>query len=304
MRSYILLRNILVALTILFLGGTNLSAQVKAEEINPTDTNPAIETVHGPHLAMYDGQVPSVHRLFLFIVGTSGKATGSRVIDSIFATMGYHAISLDYENNVVAASLVHSKDTAAFDNYREEIITGAQVSSSIKVDSANSILNRFQKLLVYLVKHDPEGGWSEYVKNNKPLWSRIIVAGHSQGSGHAAYIGKMFKVDRVLMFSGPQDYLDDLHMPAPWQVRKGVTPPSRYFAFLHMKDPFNVNNQIANCMALLNISQPDTLMVNPGEEIHGHQHIIINDIPTKSPHGSTVQPVFKNVWGYMLSAEK
>ncbi|MGH9652519.1 MAG: BPSS1187 family protein, partial [Bryobacteraceae bacterium] len=154
-----------------------------------------------------------------------------------------------------------------------------------------------------LVKHDPKGGWSEFVANGKPVWRRIVVAGHSQGSGHAAYIGKLFRVDRVLMFSGPQDYMDDLHKPAPWQARKSATPPSRFFAFLNLKDPFNVHHQIANCMLLMHMSEPETLMVKPGEVIHGYHQILINNFPTKRHHGSTLFPQFKNVWKYMATTK-
>ncbi|HQT91937.1 MAG TPA: hypothetical protein PL001_07905, partial [Candidatus Kryptobacter bacterium] len=227
MRTHILFRNISIALMVLFLGSASLYARVKVLDIEPGLTDPAIESVHGPNRALYDPQVPSRHRLYLFITGTGGSAAGSQRMDSIFATWGYHAISIDYEDNVIAVACAHSLDSTSFGRYRDAIVTGAPVSDKIKVDTANSILNRFQKLLVYLVKHDPKGGWSQFVKNGEPAWSRIIVAGHSQGTGHAAYIGKMFRVDRVFMFSGPQDYMDNLHRPAPWQAMKSATPPSR-----------------------------------------------------------------------------
>ncbi len=222
-------------------------------------------------------------------------------MDGVFASWGYHAVSLDYEDNVIAVTCAHSSNSACFDDYRKAIVTGAPVSRKIKVDAANSILNRLQRLLVYLVKVDPKGGWSQFVKNGRPAWDRIIVAGHSQGAGHAAYLGKLFSVDRVLMFSGPQDYLDDLGKPAPWQAGRSATPPSRFFAFLNLEDPFNVHHQIANCMMLMKMSKPDTLMVKPGEVIHGYHQILINDYPTRQHHGSTLFPQFENVWKYMVS---
>lgn len=302
MRSRVLFRSISIVLMVLFLGSVRLYAEVKVLHVEPGQTDPAIETVHGPNIALYDPQATPCHRLFFFIVGTGGKATDSERMDRIFATWGYHAISIDYENNVIAVACAHGLDPTTFGRYRDAIVTGAPVSEKVKVDTANSILNRFQKLLVYLVKHDPEGGWDQFVKNGKPVWRRIIVAGHSQGSGHAAYIGQMFRVDRVFMFSGPQDYMDDLDKPAPWQARKSATPPSRFFAFLAMKDPFNLHHQVANCMVLMHLSKPETLAVKPGEVIHSDCQILVNDLPTKSPHGSTVLPEFENVWKYMVTA--
>lgn len=291
-----------ITLIAFILASANLRAQVKALLVEPPQTDPAIATVHGPHVALYDPQAVNAHRLFLFLVGTRSKATSSLAIDSAFARWGYHAIGLDYEDNVIAVSCAHSLDRACFGHYREAIVTGAPVSAKISVDPANSILNRFQKLLVYLVKHDPEGGWDEFVADGRPVWSRVVVAGHSQGAGHAAYIGKLFKVDKVLMFSGPQDYMDDLDAPAPWQARPSATPPSRFFAFLNLHDPFNVHHQIANCAMLMDASKPETRMVEPGESIDGDPQILINHIATKQPHGSTLFPRFVNVWKYMATA--
>lgn len=281
--------------------GTSAFAQVKMLYVQPEQTDTAITTVHSPHVAMYDPQASPQHRLLLFINGTGSKATNGLALDRTFAKWGYHAISIDYENNVLTASLGHSTNSMVFDQYREAIVTGAPVSDRVKVDAANSILNRFQKLLVYLVAHNPNGGWDEFVKDEKPVWNRIIVAGHSQGSGHAAFIGKMFNVDRVLVFSGPQDYLDDLQKPAPWQGGPSATSPSRFFAFLSTNDPYNINHQKANCRLLMGLPKPETLAVKPGEAIHGHYQILINDVPKKNAHGSTISPQYANVWEYMAT---
>lgn len=271
---------------------------MKVLRIDPQQTDAAIEEVRGPHLAIYDPQVSPVHRLLVFLPGTNAKAEGSVAIDSAFAHWGYHAVSLDYENSVLTVACAHSQDTACFDHYREAIVTGAPESEKIRVSVANSILNRLQELLLYLAKTDPAGGWDEFVEAGRPAWNRIVIAGHSQGSGHAAYIGKAFGVDKVLMFSGPQDYLDDLHEPAPWQFELSATPLSRYFAFLNEYDPYDVQHQIANCAALMGVDKPKTLMVEPGQEIRGSYQILINS-QTEGPHGSTLLPKYENVWKYM-----
>lgn len=285
----------------LIIGSVALHAQAKVLRIDPHQVDPAIKTVLSPHIAIYDPQVASNHRLFLFLAGTNDNPETGLGIDTTFAAWGYHAISLDYENTVLAASCGRTTDDTACGRYREAIVTGASVSDMIKVDPANSILNRFQTLLEYLVKNDPAGGWKEFISDGKPDWSRIIVAGHSQGSGHGAYIAKLFKVDRVLMFSGPQDYNVALDKPAPWQARPGATPPSRFFAFLNQQDPYNVQHQIANCMTLMDLSKPETLMVTPGEAIHGGHQILVNDFPTDKHHGSTLFPQFASVWQYMAT---
>lgn len=290
-----------IALPGLLLMSSRLSAAVKVLRVDPQQTGPGIAMVHGPHIAVYDPQATPRHQLYLFLAGTGRSAESSLLMDRVFAGWGYHAISLDYEDNVIAVTCAHSSNSACFDNYRRAIVTGAPVSAKVRVDAANSILNRLARLLSYLVEFDPEGGWNQFVTDGQPAWSLIIVAGHSQGAGHAAYIGKLFTVNRVLMFSGPQDYLDNLNEPAPWQAREGATPPSRFFAFLNLQDPFNVHHQIANCMELMSMREPNTLMVEPGEGIHGDHHILINNYPTRQHHGSTLFPQFENVWKYMAT---
>ena len=90
---------------------------------------------------------------------------------------------------------------------------------------------------MYLSIKKPEEGWDEYVKKrlvdtkdasrvadhdvintlrirNEQVvneysidWSKVILSGHSQGAGHAAYIGKHMVLGRLVLISGPQEGL-------------------------------------------------------------------------------------------------
>lgn len=279
-------------------------AQQPLQRIDPPQTDPSVETVQGPHIALYDPQVPSNHRLFVFFAGTRARPEGSLPLDRAFAALGYHVVALDYENGVLAASCGPSSNPACFDTYRDAIVTGAPGSDKITVTPANAILNRLQKLLVYLATHDPNGGWNEFVTGNEPAWNRIVLAGHSQGAGHAAFLAKLHAVDKVLMFSGPQDYLSTFDKPASWQSRPSATPPSRFFAFLSLHDPFNVHHQIANCAALMQLPQPETAHVEPGQPIAGAPRILINDTPAPQAHGSTISPAYQTAWDYLGQARE
>lgn len=181
------------------LARTPLLAQLKVLRVDPHATNPAIVAIHGPHLVLYDPQVPPVHRLFVFLSGTGGKAEGATPIAGTFARWGYRAIALDYEDNFVAMSCASSTEAACFDSYRKAIVAGVPVSDKIRINPTSSILSHIQNLLVYLAQHDPACGWQQFVRNGQPVSERSVIAGHSQGSGHAAYIGKLYAVDRVLM---------------------------------------------------------------------------------------------------------
>ena len=70
---------------------------------------------------------------------------------------------------MITVICAHSQDATCFDRYREANMTGAAVSDKITVSRDNSILNRLNKLLAYLVKHDPDGVWGQFFADGQPL---------------------------------------------------------------------------------------------------------------------------------------
>jgi hypothetical protein len=291
-----------LCLAMILFSALNLSAQPNIIKVLPGATNAAIKNLHGEHIATWYKGKPDAHKLVLMIVGTNGVAAKTITLDTILSSLGYHVITLDYPNSLAVATLADNTDVKAFENYEQESLTGKPVSDAIEVDSANCILNRFDNVLNYLAENDPAGNWKQFIKKRKPVWEKIITAGNSQGAGHAAYIAKMYKVDRVLMFSGPQHYSKNFNAPAPWQAKKGPTNASRFFAFLHYKDPYNVHLQLENCKTLMETATIDSMGIKPLTPIVSKNHILVTDIETPSPHSSTTLPQFKYVWQYMLTS--
>jgi pimeloyl-ACP methyl ester carboxylesterase len=275
------------------------SGQVTTVSVSPGTTDATIRAIHGNHL-VYLPAAPKKDRLVLMIVGTGGQAKDNAAFNSTVALMGYHVISLDYKNTVITTACSDSKDSSCFNRFREEIVFGTPVSEKVEVNVSNSIYSRFFKLLAYLARTYPDGGWAQYIDGNNIQWKNIIVAGHSQGAGHAAYLGQRFPVSRVLVFSGPQDYLDNFRHPASWLSAKSATPAARVYVFLHVKDPFDFNKQLANCKTLLGQTRTDTVLVQPGAVIRGTSHILVTDISSPNAHGSVLEPRFANAWKYML----
>ena len=78
-----------------------------------------------------------------------------------------------------------------------------------------------------------------------PLW---IVAGFSQGSGHASYIAKDQMVARVIFFSSGADTIADVETmtweAAPWCLEPRVTPLSRHFGLLHERDSYELKSDM------------------------------------------------------------
>jgi pimeloyl-ACP methyl ester carboxylesterase len=64
----------------------------------------------------------------------------------------------------------------------------------------------------------------------------VAVAGHSQGGGHAALLGKTHRLARVVML-GPRPTPLAAATSPPWLGRPGATPADRFFGFSHEQDP-------------------------------------------------------------------
>ena len=93
-------------------------------------------------------------------------------------------------------------------------------------------------------------GWSQFVSNVNstsasadststtftPIYSKIVVAGHSQGAGMAALLSKSFSFHRVLLLAGPEDKDYFTKLDAPWIAKPSSTPLERVFGLVHTDD--------------------------------------------------------------------
>ena len=131
--------------------------------------------------------------------------------------------------------------------FRKEILTGEDLSTKVSVDSTNSIINRLEKLLIYLDATEPNNNWGQYY-NNGFEWNKIMVAGHSQGGGHAALIGMIYDVNRVLMFSSPNDFNTNLNLPGKWLSQEMASSPAVFFGFNNLNDDVVDFTEQKNCM--------------------------------------------------------
>jgi hypothetical protein len=206
--------------------------------IATTTINPAISTTHGAVIAINPdpGAVPK-ERLFVMLPGTGGTPNVQRLILRAGIARGYHVIGLPYRNETTVADYcIGISDVNCTGNVRREIITGADTSGQIVVDSTNSIFGRLTRTLGYLNTTYPTEGWGRFLAGGAVDWSVVTVAGHSQGSGHAAYMGKLYSLDRLVMFSGPSDIGTGNGASAAWLSLPNITPASRQYGFTHTAD--------------------------------------------------------------------
>jgi len=220
----------------------------------------------GPHVAYWDDQ-KSNGLVLVSLGGTNSKPADLEDFDRTAVELGYRVLALDYPNSVISTACRDSKQPDAFDHFREEIVEGKPTSDLVEVDRANSIEGRLQSALNELQ-------WSQD-------WSKIVVVGHSQGSGHAAYLGKLHRLRGVIMLAGPQDD------GAGWLSRPGQTDPLNYVAFLHAKDFFDAKRQTRAITTLRGgHASPPSLIITQEE---------VDD-----PHMSVIQPQFQSVWRQLL----
>ena len=204
----------------------------------PALTDPAISLALSAHFTIKPGvAVAPAGKLFVMLPGTGAIPRFYREIVRTGATRGYHGIGLTYPNDVsVGDRCVASADPDCAGKVRREVITGEDASTMIAIPRADSIAGRLTSLLGYLDRTYPGEGWAQFLVGGQPDWAKIVVAGHSQGGGHAGFMAKLFALERSVMFSAPGDTGPAPGSNAAWYALPNVTPVARQFGFTHTGD--------------------------------------------------------------------
>jgi hypothetical protein len=278
----------------------------------PSSTDPHITTFNEPHLSWLPSATPN-HRLILFLPGTNG-APHEFPFAEVGSALGFHVIFLMYPDTLAAQqACAQSADPSAYIKFRTEIIQGGNLSDLIHVDQADSIENRLCKLLQYLAKQQPKHGWNEFLDSTgaNTNWRNIVVAGQSQGGGHAYVVGKLHEVARVIMFGAPKDYSHYFDRPAQGFDSNTKTPAERFFAFNHMQDTVGACNhdQQMRILQQIGLTRLGVADVDRAAGNFNHAHLLFTDIAVgpnpKMAHGSMLSPAnaqqFQAVWQYMLT---
>jgi hypothetical protein len=187
------------------------------------------------HYVWLNAAAPGNSKLFVFMPGTRNVPASWLLLEQEAARMGFAVIGLMYQNDVEVINACRANpDPDCSGNMRLEILDGIDRSGFVNVTPANGVFNRLTKLLTYLDGQYPDEGWSRFLQGGEPKWSQIVVSGQSQGSGEAALIGKLYHVDRVVMFSGPPEQRIPEEIDR-W-ISIGATPAAKYFALYHDQD--------------------------------------------------------------------
>lgn len=270
--------------------GSAACAQIAPIQLDPSSVNPKAKKINGEHLA-YETPLARNGKLLVTVGGTGSKPLNFRALQQFATTLGYDVVALDYPNAVTTVKCRLAKDLNCFDHFHQEIVQGKEVSDLCTVDLNNSLEQRLRDVLKHLSatagRSNASGRWSEYYSQGQIQWSKLVLVGHSQGSGHVAFLGKLHKVDRVFLIAGPQDSFDPL--PAPWLLQAGATSNDRYFALLHKDDFYKASLQLSAFAALIG-------SVSPLQT----QQVIVSDKPVKDAHNELIQKQFVSEWETFL----
>jgi len=283
-------------------------AKLIVHEVLPSVTDKNIDKFSGDgwlHWTYYNPAAPARHQLIVFLAGTGGTGKGHKAFNQLAANEGYHLVSLAYPSEISISHFHKSSDPDAFLKARENLIYGKMPFAGLDINPANSIHNRLRKLLLYLGETYPLENWSQYLTAAGALdWSKLVLAGQSQGGGHACLMAMQHPVARVLMFGSPKDFNINFNKPAAWFTGPNATPLNRYFSFVHSADSKHgctYPQQLENYRALKLIPKYPVLNVDETPAPFQHSRLLTSQRPQENPHGSViVDTAYQDVWKYLL----
>ena len=294
--------------------------QLIASTVTPSATNPQIASYNNPHYVYLDTRVTPKNILFVFLPGTSGFPSVYTLIAKKAANLGYHSIGLMYPNGselYIASGT--NPDNTSFGRCRQEIFEGSDQSAALNINLDNSIKGRLTKLLEYLRSQNPNQNWGQYLINGQVDWSKIIIAGHSQGGGHALYISKKVSLHKAISFASI-DWNAFLGQSASWIFDTGATPVSKLYSFNSINDQIfsytNVQTQLndlglpGNPVSIDNASPPyqnsHRLITSARPAINvlvpDHNLICLDQYIPKTQNGNVI-PSIDSAWTYLLNNE-
>ena len=291
------------------------SAQLTIKKIKPSTTDSTITTFDTDSNFVYLNQgIPTKNLLLIHLPGTFGEPKRATLFGSLAANLGFHSIGLMYPNvPTVGSFCTNNTDLTCFENVRREIIEGLDYSPEISIQQNEAIYNRIKKLISYLSTNHPSENWSQFLNESGEVnWEKVIVSGHSQGGGHAALMGKLFPLKRVLCFSSPKDWNNTIDNVPPWVGDENwAMDKSNVFVFNHLLDEHEQQLVIWDSLGL-NSSGPPIHVETMNPPYSNTRQLVTNyNVNTGDEHASTIQdnktpkinliPVFEPVWTYMLT---
>src|SRR5262245_36440676 len=191
----------------------------------------------------------SARSTLVVLLNGSGASPAQLTIDpsrNLFVSAlesGNHVLAVAYRSDVAIAQMCDASRPDCYGASRRTLLTGVFANgadgSLADIREDEGIIPRIDQALRALVAARPQAGWDAFIGRpaaatpaDRIAWQRIIASGHSQGGGHAAYLGKLCPIIRVVQFSSTCDA--PAGAPAPWTAADSgwvTSPAAAFFGF-------------------------------------------------------------------------
>jgi pimeloyl-ACP methyl ester carboxylesterase len=232
--------------------------------------------------------------LLVFLPATRAVPASYSAFLAVAHDLGYSVLALDFFNRGLSLVKTCAGIPDCYGTVQRNRFDGSSPSAWSAVAPSNSIMARLHAALDQLDAMEPEAGWARFAPNGAVDWRSVVVAGHSQGGGQAAFIAHEHPVRAVLMFSAPAQTDDGV--PASWLAEPGATPPDRMSGFISRGDVYFDNVMSTwRALGLAGTSRivTDVALGTPGES-HSRS---VND---STPRDGSGVPLFVREWTAML----
>lgn len=198
-------------------------------------------------------------QLVLYLVGAREDPATAHAFAERSCARGYAAIAPAYRNERAIRDLCGSA-ADCYEGARREIVIGEDTSPTVNVDRSNALLHRIDVLAAHLARALPDVWVPLRDRLMRRDFSSVVIAGFSQGTGHALILAHDFAVSRVVLLAGVPDRIrsgQSDHAPVTWLARwaesGAKTPGERMFGVNHAANPFIPAPELAANYALLGI---------------------------------------------------
>ncbi len=295
--------------------GARASGDIVTHDVPPATVGEVVGP-RNPSIAMVGARSTWNGKLVLFLPGSGGKPACCTDFLQAAAGLGFHVIGLTYDNATAVGSRCLD-NLSCYGEVRQNVFNGTDPTPYSALTPQEGIEARLAATLRYLGRKYPDEQWTRFVAKRLPAYGSIVMSGHSQGGGEAAFIGTERRLLGVILLSSPPDTNSE-HQPASWlsSVPGGATSLSRYFSFVHADDPF-LDRILADWKAMDLSSFGPMVSVDNTAAPYGDSHELTSSLPLPdvflAMHDGTAvndaQPrcqegasMYVPVWRYLLEA--
>jgi len=234
-------------------------------------------------------------QLVIYLVGAREDPGIAHAFAERACTRGFAAISPAYRNERAIRDLC-GDDADCYGLVRREIVLGDDVAAQIRVGPGNGLLHRIDTIADRLATTYPAVWIPIRTALRRRDLARTVIAGFSQGSGHALMLAHDLAVGRVVLMSGVLDRVrsgTDAQGPVTWLARWATsapkTPGTRMFAINHAADPFTRPVELAANYAAIGLPAATCEVTDDPPTGECHRFVIHTD-PCASPIDGHVTP--------------